>query len=46
MHTCLFTAMADSCSTSSEEEHAILLGALAVAVLRKIDDEENKEQLK
>ena len=28
MHTCSFTAMGDSCSGS--EEHAILLGALAV----------------
>ena len=34
--------MADSCS-SSIEEHAILLGALAV--LQQIDDEEKKEKL-
>ena len=47
-HTCLFTAMADSCSSrssssSSEEEYAILLGALAV--LQQID-EEKKDKLK
>ena len=35
--------MADSCS-SSEEEHAILAGALAV--LQQINDEEEKEKLK
>ena len=40
-HTCLFTAMADSCSSSSEEVHAILLSALAV--LQQIYDEEKKE---
>ena len=42
-HTCLFTAMADSCSSSSsssEEEHAILLGTLAV--LQQTDNEEKK----
>ena len=42
----LFRAMVDSCSSSSrgEEEHAILLGALAV--LQQIDNEENKEKLR
>ena len=34
--------MADSCSSSSEEEHAILLGALAV--LQQINEEEEKEK--
>ena len=42
-HTCFFTAMADSWSSSSEE-HAILLGALAV--LQHINDEEEEEKLK
>ena len=36
--------MADSCSSSSDEDHAILPGALSV--LQQIDDEENKETLK
>ena len=40
----LLTAMADSCSSSSgEEEHAIMLGALAV--LQQIDTEEKKEKV-
>ena len=34
----------DSWSSSSEEEHAILLGALAA--LQQINDEEEKEKLK
>ena len=38
MHTCLFTAMADSCNSSSKEECAFLLSALAV--LLQIDEEE------
>ena len=39
----LFAAMADSCSSSSsEEDHVILLGALAV--LQQIDDEYNTEK--
>ena len=33
--------MADSCSSSSIEEHAIVFGALAV--LQQIDDEEKKK---
>ena len=36
--------MAETWSSSSEEEHAILLGALAV--LQQINDEEEKEMLK
>ena len=36
--------MADSCSSSTGEVHAILLGALAV--LQQIDNEEKKEKLK
>ena len=40
---CLFTAMADCCS-SSEKEHAILLGALAV--LQQIDERKNEETKK
>ena len=43
-HKCLFTAMADSWSSSNEEEHAILLGELAV--LQQINDEEENEKLK
>ena len=43
MHTCLFTAMADSCSSSSKE-HPCLHSALAV--LQQIDKEEKKEKLK
>ena len=44
MHTGLFTAMAHSCSSNSEEDHVILLGALAV--LQQIDDEEKKQKQK
>ena len=36
--------MADSCSCNSEEEHAIMLGALAA--LKQINDEEKKENLR
>ena len=42
-HTCLCSAMAERCS-SSDVEHAILLGVLAV--LQQIDEEEKKEKLK
>ena len=44
MHTCLFTAMADSCNSSSKEERAFLLSVLGV--LLQIDEEEKKEKLK
>ena len=44
MHTCLFKAMADSCNSSSKEERAFWLRAMAV--LQQIDDEEKKEKLK
>ena len=41
-HTCLFTAMADSCRNSSEEEHAVLLGALAMQ--QQTNDEEERRK--
>ena len=42
MHTFLFTAIADSCSSNSVEEHVILLSALAVQ--QQIDEEPLKKR--